>query len=117
MYSSIYCTFLVSKALQVLYFSKKSHCEIKLSSKRTNNQEIILYNYNFHEAKGLRFYKCYSKDKKTLVFKSAFQKESQTFGSLYAANKQALGRITYPLISTQKIIQISMKYINKIILL
>lgn len=43
MYSSIYCAFLVSKALQVLYFSKKSHCEVKLSSKRTNNQEKKLY--------------------------------------------------------------------------
>lgn len=96
--------FLVLKILKVLYIiaQKKSHCEIKSSWKKTNNQERKLYcTISFHEVKGLGFYKCSSKDKKSLIFKSALWKESQIFRSSYAANKQALGSITYALKSRQ----------------
>lgn len=64
---------------------------------------------------------CYSKDqkkpKKPLIFKSVLQKENQIFSSFYTAKKLALGRIMYLSKSGQKIIQMAINHIKKIILL
>lgn len=98
----------------ITYYS--IYTEINSSSKRTINKENYTHNCSFHEAKGLGFCKCYFKNKVTLIFKSPLQKESQIFSSLYTANNQALGHITYPLTWDQKIIKVSIKYTNKTIL-
>lgn len=84
---------------------KKSHREIKSSSKWTNNQERKLYCIIFMRQKAWGF-----TNVNLLIFKSALQKKNQIFRSLHAANKQPSGCII-------KIIQISIKHINKIILL